>query len=130
MTAIEALARQLGLQVTARLVSEAAEFDGAFAASVVDHDQAMLVQASPLTVKNQPAWSRLQHNPFAAIYERRNFVESGGLLSYGQVWRENFERAAALVDKILKGPNPPTCRSSSRPSSSWWSTPRPRRRSA
>jgi putative tryptophan/tyrosine transport system substrate-binding protein len=41
-----------------------------------------------------------------AIYERREFVENGGLSSYGQVFRENFERAAALVDKILKGAKP------------------------
>jgi putative tryptophan/tyrosine transport system substrate-binding protein len=41
-----------------------------------------------------------------AIYERREFVENGGLSSCGQVFRENFERAAALVDKILKGAKP------------------------
>jgi putative ABC transport system substrate-binding protein len=41
-----------------------------------------------------------------AIYERREFVESGGLLSYGSGFRENFEHAAALVDKILKGAKP------------------------
>jgi putative ABC transport system substrate-binding protein len=41
-----------------------------------------------------------------AIYELREYVESGGLLSYGQAWRENIKRAAALVDKILKGAKP------------------------
>jgi putative tryptophan/tyrosine transport system substrate-binding protein len=41
-----------------------------------------------------------------AIYENREFAESGGLLSYAQVFRENFERAAALVGKILKGAKP------------------------
>jgi putative tryptophan/tyrosine transport system substrate-binding protein len=41
-----------------------------------------------------------------AVYERREFVEEGGLLSYGQVFGENLERAAALVDKILKGAKP------------------------
>jgi|SRR4030088_2021024 hypothetical protein len=35
----------------------------------------------------------------ADIYEARQFVESGGLLSYGQVWRENFETAANEVWK-------------------------------
>ena len=44
--AIEALARPLGLRVTKRLVSEAREIDGAFAASAADHDQAILVEAS------------------------------------------------------------------------------------
>jgi len=41
-----------------------------------------------------------------AIYQLREFVDSGGLLSYGELTRENFERAAALVDKILKGAKP------------------------
>ena len=41
-----------------------------------------------------------------AVYERREFVEAGDLLSYGQLFQENFERAAALVDKILKGARP------------------------
>ena len=41
-----------------------------------------------------------------AVYERREFVESGGPLSYGPVYQQSFERAAALVDKILKGAKP------------------------
>ena len=41
-----------------------------------------------------------------AIYEFRESVEIGGLAFYGQMRRENFERAAALVDKILKGAKP------------------------
>jgi putative tryptophan/tyrosine transport system substrate-binding protein len=67
----------------------------------------MLVQGSPLTYENQPrliALAAEYHLP--VVYERGEFVESGGLLSYGQVWRENLERAAALVDKILKGAKP------------------------
>ena len=39
-------------------------------------------------------------------YQLREYVEAGGLLSYGPVIRENFERAAVLVDKILRGAKP------------------------
>ena len=105
--AIEALARPLGMRVTARMVSEAGEIDGAFAASAADHDQAVLVQGSSLIFENQPrliALAARYHLP--AIYQLREFVDSGGLLSYGEVTRENFERAASLVDKILKGAKP------------------------
>jgi ABC-type uncharacterized transport system substrate-binding protein len=35
-----------------------------------------------------------------------DYVEAGGLLSYGPVIKDNFERAAALVDKILRGASP------------------------
>jgi putative ABC transport system substrate-binding protein len=41
-----------------------------------------------------------------AVYDNRQYIEAGGLAFYGQVWRDNFERAAALVDKILKGAKP------------------------
>jgi len=107
ITAIEALARPLDLRAAARLVTEVAEIDGAFAASAADHDQAMLVQNSPLTGENEPRIVALAAQyRLPAIYDNRQFVEVGGLLFYGQVWRENFERAAVLVDKILKGAKP------------------------
>ena len=104
---IEALAQPLGIRVAARLVSKASEFDGAFAATAADHDQAMLVQTSPLMGENQPQIVALAAQySLPAIYEFRESVEIGGLAFYGQVSRENFERAAALVDKILKGAKP------------------------
>jgi ABC-type uncharacterized transport system substrate-binding protein len=39
---------------------------------------------------------------------QRVFVEAGGLISYGVNYPANWRRAAALVDKILKGANPAT----------------------
>jgi ABC-type uncharacterized transport system substrate-binding protein len=107
LTAIETLARPIGLRVAARLVNEAGELEGAFAASAADHDQAILVQSGPATFENKSSVVALAvQYSLPAIYERREFVESGGLLSYGQTSRENSERAAALVDKILKGAKP------------------------
>ena len=41
-----------------------------------------------------------------AVYEDRVFAELGGLMSYGPSISENFRRAAAFVDKILKGAKP------------------------
>jgi putative ABC transport system substrate-binding protein len=45
-------------------------------------------------------------NRLPAIYYRGDFVESGGLMSYGADESEPFKRAASMVDKILKGTKP------------------------
>jgi putative ABC transport system substrate-binding protein len=41
-----------------------------------------------------------------AIYFERNFVASGGLISYGPDYLDQFQRAASYVDRILKGEKP------------------------
>ena len=49
-----------------------------------------------LAAKNRPP----------AVYERREFVDAGGLMSYGPDLADLFRRAATYVDKILKGTKP------------------------
>jgi putative ABC transport system substrate-binding protein len=41
-----------------------------------------------------------------AIYPHQGYSEAGGLMSYGQNVEDNYFRAAAFVDKILKGARP------------------------
>ena len=41
-----------------------------------------------------------------AFYEHRDYVDVGGLMSYGPNFAEIFRRAAAYVDKIIKGAPP------------------------
>jgi len=45
-------------------------------------------------------------NRLPAIYSRADFVESGGLMSYGADQEEPYRRIAVMVDKILKGAQP------------------------
>ena len=130
-TALKALARPLGLQVTVRLVSEAAELDGAFAASAADHDQGILFESGPVIFENLPRVIALaaQHR-LPAIYERREMVESGGLLPTDRGSERISSAPLPLSTRSSKEPNLPSCRSSSRPGSNWSSTSRPPRHSA
>jgi putative tryptophan/tyrosine transport system substrate-binding protein len=41
-----------------------------------------------------------------AVYQERNYVAAGGLISYGPNFVEQFRRAAGYVDRILKGEKP------------------------
>jgi putative ABC transport system substrate-binding protein len=45
-------------------------------------------------------------NRLPAIYTAINWIEAGGLISYGQNRNDQFQRVAAYVDKILKGAKP------------------------
>jgi putative ABC transport system substrate-binding protein len=45
-------------------------------------------------------------NRLPAIYPRGDFIDSGGLISYGPDQAERFRRVAAMVDKVLKGTKP------------------------
>ena len=47
-----------------------------------------------------------EKNRLPAIYAASEFVEAGGLMSYGPNYRDLFRRAAEFVDKILKGTKP------------------------
>jgi putative ABC transport system substrate-binding protein len=45
-------------------------------------------------------------NRLPAVFEQRQFVDAGGLLSYGSDFAEMYRRLAGYVDKILNGARP------------------------
>jgi putative ABC transport system substrate-binding protein len=101
------VAAGLGLTLGFREASRPDELDQVFAMAAAEGDRAIAVQFSALTFEERSRVVTLAARfRLPAVYALREYVEAGGLLSYGPPLRYNFERAAALVDKILRGANP------------------------
>ena len=100
-------ARELGLQLYSMAVSRADQYEGAFHEAMKAGSAALAVTLHGLANSHQQRIVDLATNSWLpAIYARRDFVESGGLMSYGHDQTEPYRRVASLVDKILKGTKP------------------------
>ena len=96
-----------GLKINIRHASRPEELDEAFAAAADGGDGAVAVQFGALTFEERQRITALAiRYRIPTVYPLREYVEAGGLLSYGPVIRYNFERAAVLVDKLLRGSSP------------------------
>jgi putative ABC transport system substrate-binding protein len=101
-------ARALGVHLHAVEMRRADELDHAFAAKSHAGADALLVMESG------PRFPGLRgrtvdlaaHHRLPAMYERHETVAAGGLMAYGPSIPENYRRAAAYVDKNLKGATP------------------------
>ena len=103
----DAAARSSGLQLKHRKVRAASEFQAAFALMTKEHIGALVLLADSMfgTYRTQLV-NLLAKNRMPAIFWRREFVEAGGLMSYGTIYPELYRRAADYVAKILKGSKP------------------------
>jgi putative ABC transport system substrate-binding protein len=104
----EGAARALRLQLQSVEVSRAEDLDRAFSAITEQGAQALIVQGpNPVTFANRAkVVSFAQRNRLPSMYVNRDYVDAGGLMSYGPSVRDLFRRAATYVDKILKGAKP------------------------
>ena len=102
-----AVAPGLGLQLSSQPVRSAADIDAAFAALARARVAALIVQTDPLAVSRAAQVLRLAAaHRVPTIYGLREFVDAGGLMSYGPNFADLWRRAATYVDKILKGAKP------------------------
>jgi putative ABC transport system substrate-binding protein len=103
----QSAARALGIAPTTHEVRNSADFDRAFAAMEKARPDALLAVVDTVTLQNRRRIVEFAAaNRIAAIYETSEFVESGGLMSYGPSAADNYRRAAGYVDRILKGSKP------------------------
>jgi putative ABC transport system substrate-binding protein len=100
-------AQSMGVSVQALGVREPDDFEGVFEAMKREPPDAILMVSDSLTMLNRKrVIDYAAANRLPAIYEFDQLVREGGLMSYGGDTREAIERAAALVDRILKGAKP------------------------
>jgi putative ABC transport system substrate-binding protein len=101
------VAERLGANVLPLGVREPDDFAQAFAAMERERPDAILLVADTLTILNRKlVFDFAVRHRLPAIYEFASLVRDGGLMSYGPDRTETFERAGALVARILKGDKP------------------------
>jgi putative ABC transport system substrate-binding protein len=101
-------ARSLRLELQSVEASRAEDLDRAFSTITEQRAQAVVVPApNPVLFANRGrVVSFAQRNRLRSMYAIREYVDAGGLMSYGPSLQDSFRRAATYVDKILKGTKP------------------------
>jgi putative tryptophan/tyrosine transport system substrate-binding protein len=100
-------AATLGLALVRRQTTSASDIDAAFAAAAADHDDAVHVEFSGLTIRENARIAKLAARyRLPTICGSRAYTTVGALLSYGSAPSENYRAAAVLVDKVLRGAEP------------------------
>ena len=100
-------ARMLGVRLQFVEAREAADLERAF--SEISRARAHALTLFPSTMffnERSRITDLAAKNRVPAVYQLREFVEAGGLMSYGTNLPDLFQRAARYVDKILKGAKP------------------------
>ena len=103
----KAAAQALGIETHVVEVQAPDKFESAFAAVTAAHAGALMVLPDPLLYGQHPrivTFTAASHLP--ALFPEREVAEAGGLIAYGPSIPASFQRAAAYVDKILRGAKP------------------------
>ena len=104
---LPAAARALGLTVRSWEVRDADGLNRVFAALNKDRPDGLYVLASTLMYVNEKRTVGFaSKNRLPSMYNRREAVDAGGLMSYGADLADSYRRVAYYVDRILKGAKP------------------------
>jgi putative ABC transport system substrate-binding protein len=103
---VQAAARTLGLEVHTTEIRRAQDIAPAFE-TLRGRTDAIYVSTDPLVFTNLTRINTLAlGSQLPTIYTSREYVEAGGLMSYGPNYPDLWRRAADYVDKILRGAKP------------------------
>ena len=104
---VEASARSLDIEAQLLDVRRPEDLPGAFAAAAKQRAQALVVGLDGVTQGNLRTIAELAAKQrLPSIYGAKEYVDVGGLITYGASDHDMYHRAAAFVDKILKGAKP------------------------
>jgi putative tryptophan/tyrosine transport system substrate-binding protein len=104
---VEAAARAKGVQLLILKAGTESEIDAAFAALVQHHAGALLVGADAFfNSRREELVALASRHAVPAIYQGREFVAAGGLISYGASLTAVYRQVGGYVGRILKGEKP------------------------
>jgi ABC-type uncharacterized transport system substrate-binding protein len=104
---IQSVARSLGVEVSPLNLRDAGETERAITAFARSSNGGLIVAASALAnVQRNLIIGLAARHRLPAVYPERLFVDSGGLISYGADFVDQYRRAAGYVDRILRGEKP------------------------
>ena len=105
--AVKSAARARRVHLDLVEIRDPARLGGAVSDATKAGAGALLVLGSPPLYRLSPSLAELTaKHRLPAVSAWREFAEAGGLASYGTALREMFQRAAGLVDRILRGAKP------------------------
>jgi putative ABC transport system substrate-binding protein len=107
MPSLRAAASSLAVQASAAPVHAKDEFEGIIAAQARNPGGGLIVMPDGFNTSNRDLIISLAARyGVPAIFDNRQYAESGGLISYGVDLVENIRLAAGYIDRILKGAKP------------------------
>jgi putative ABC transport system substrate-binding protein len=106
MGEVQVAARTLGLEVVTLEVRRGEDIAPAFEGSKAKADALYVVQDALIAANRTRIITLALGARLPTIFKTRDYVQAGGLMSYGPNFPALFRRAAELVDKILRGTKP------------------------
>jgi putative ABC transport system substrate-binding protein len=101
---VKAGAEALGVKLQNLNILSSGDIEAAFRAAARERADAVLVLPGPVFNAQRTELATLaSKNRIPATYNSPEYVEAGGLMSYGASITDSYRRAATYVDKILKG---------------------------
>jgi putative ABC transport system substrate-binding protein len=103
----QAAAQKLSFKLSVLSATTENDFDQVFASLVQQRADALFISADPfLSSRREQLVALAARHAIPTLYEIREFVEAGGLMSYGPFLRDAYHEGGKYAGRILKGDNP------------------------